>query len=181
MGRTVNIIIKGTIHIFVSIGKIKRILLMGRRNRERWVLSDCAITWVPRMTALRRANVGNDVIFFSSFFFLHLIFTFYLNTDASVVDFSLLLYFNKNGDHPASQTPPFLHCLHVRNLDFDLDYLFIFRCKHSQLPVAQCHVNMACNQRLETWDVAIIYTGGQGSVSLFNGCQLTAWHCPQQN
>ena len=38
--------------------------------------------------------------------------------------------------------------------------LFIFRCKHRQLPDAQCHVNMACNQWLETWDVAIIYTGG---------------------
>ena len=37
---------------------------------------------------------------------------------------------------------------------------FIFRCKHSQLPNAQCHVNMACSQWLETWDVAIIYTGG---------------------
>ena len=35
MGRTVNIIIKGTIHIFASIGKIMHILLMGRRNRER--------------------------------------------------------------------------------------------------------------------------------------------------
>ena len=35
-----------------------------------------------------------------------------------------------------------------------------FRCKHSQLPNAQCHVNMACYQWLETWDVAIIYTGG---------------------
>ena len=39
MGRTVNIIIKGTIHIFASIGKIMRILLMGRRNRERWNIS----------------------------------------------------------------------------------------------------------------------------------------------
>ena len=38
MRRTVNIIIKGTIHIFASIGKIVRILLMGRRNRERWRL-----------------------------------------------------------------------------------------------------------------------------------------------
>ena len=30
----------------------------------------------------------------------------------------------------------------------------------SQLPDAQCHVNMACNQWWETWDIAIIYTGG---------------------
>ena len=59
-----------------------------------------------------------------------------------------------------TQTPPFQHCLHLRNLDSDLDYLLIFRCKHSQLLDAQCHVNMACNQWLETWDVAIIYTGG---------------------
>ena len=52
------------------------------------------------------------------------------------------------------------HCLHMRNSNSNLDYLSIFRCKHSQLPDAQCHVNMACNQWLETWDVAIIYTGG---------------------
>ena len=37
MGRTANIIIKDVIHIFASISKIMRILLMGRRNRERWV------------------------------------------------------------------------------------------------------------------------------------------------
>ena len=36
MGRTANIIIKDVIHIFASISKIMRILLMGRRNRERW-------------------------------------------------------------------------------------------------------------------------------------------------
>ena len=35
MGRTANIIIKDIIHIFASISKIMRILLMGRRNRER--------------------------------------------------------------------------------------------------------------------------------------------------
>ena len=58
------------------------------------------------------------------------------------------------------QPPPFQHCLRMGNLDSDLDCLFIFRCKHRQLPDAQCHVNMACNQWLETWDVAIIYTGG---------------------
>ena len=61
---------------------------------------------------------------------------------------------------PRMQTPPFQHCLHMGNLDSDLDYLLIFRCKHGQLRDAQCHVNMACNQWLETWDVAIIYTGG---------------------
>ena len=38
MGRTANIIIKDVIHIFASISKIIRILLMGRRNRERWYL-----------------------------------------------------------------------------------------------------------------------------------------------
>ena len=36
MGRTANIIIKDVIHIFASISKIMRILLMGRRNNERW-------------------------------------------------------------------------------------------------------------------------------------------------
>ena len=58
------------------------------------------------------------------------------------------------------QTPRVHHCLHMRNSNSDLDYLSIFRCKHSQLPDAQCHVNMACNQWLETWDVAITHTGG---------------------
>ena len=61
--------------------------------------------------------------------------------------------------HPI-QTPRVHHCLHMRNSNSELDYLSIFRCKHSQLPDAQCHVNMACNQWLETWDVAIIYTAG---------------------
>ena len=36
MGGTANIIIKDVIHIFASISKIMRILLMGRRNGERW-------------------------------------------------------------------------------------------------------------------------------------------------
>ena len=62
-------------------------------------------------------------------------------------------------EEPVFQTQPFQHCLHMRNLDSDLDYLFIFRCKHCRMPDAQCHVNMACNQWLGTWDVAIIYTG----------------------
>ena len=62
--------------------------------------------------------------------------------------------------HAPGQTPPFQHCLHMRNLDSDLDCLFIFRCKHSQLLDTQGHANMACNQWLGTWDVAIIYTGG---------------------
>ena len=39
MGRTANIIIKDVIHIFASISKIMRILLMGRRNRERCTCS----------------------------------------------------------------------------------------------------------------------------------------------
>ena len=36
MRRTVNTIIKDTIHIFASFGKIMRILLMEPRNHERW-------------------------------------------------------------------------------------------------------------------------------------------------
>ena len=36
LGRTANIIIKDVIHVFASISKIMHILLMGRRNRERW-------------------------------------------------------------------------------------------------------------------------------------------------
>ena len=35
MGRTANMIIKDVIHVFASISKIVRILLMGPRNRER--------------------------------------------------------------------------------------------------------------------------------------------------
>ena len=61
---------------------------------------------------------------------------------------------------PYHQTPRVHHCLHMRNSNSDLDYLSIFRCKHSHMPAAQCHVNVACNQWLEIWDVAIIYTGG---------------------
>ena len=46
MGRTANIIIKDVIHIFASISKIMRILLMGRRNRERWTLhGTLSISW----------------------------------------------------------------------------------------------------------------------------------------
>ena len=37
MGRTANIIIKDIIHIFASIFKNMRILLMGRRYCERWI------------------------------------------------------------------------------------------------------------------------------------------------
>ena len=37
-----------------------------------------------------------------------------------------------------SQTPPFQHCLHLRNLRSDLSYLLIFRCKLRM----RCHVNM---------------------------------------
>ena len=62
--------------------------------------------------------------------------------------------------HGQIQTLRVHHCLHMRNSNSDLDYLSIFRSKHSQLLDAQCHVNMACNQWLETWDVAIIYSGG---------------------
>ena len=54
------------------------------------VLSDCAVTWVPRgMTQLRQANVGN----YMKKYFLHLIFTFYLNTDASVITFFPVVVF----------------------------------------------------------------------------------------
>ena len=60
MGRIANIIIKDTILIFASISKIMRILVMGRRNRERcwWISSYCTITkheYDPRgMTSLRQ-------------------------------------------------------------------------------------------------------------------------------
>ena len=78
----------------------------------------------------------------------------------SVMHFCVTILFHVDFKHTIYQTPPFQHCLHMRNLDSDFDYLFIFRCKHRQLPDAQCNVNMDCNQWLETWDVAIIYTGG---------------------
>ena len=38
MGRTANIIIKDIIHIFASMCKNMRILVMGRRYRERWIV-----------------------------------------------------------------------------------------------------------------------------------------------
>ena len=99
----------------------------------------------------RRApnNIGNLMILFMDGGIYHTqkyVYTYIIIRSISVVGFG--------------QTPPFKHCLHMGNLGLDLAYLFIFRCKHRQLPDAQCHVNMACNQWLETWDVAIIYTGG---------------------
>ena len=45
VGRTANIIIKDVIHIFASISKIMRILLMGRRNRERWLHQTIFKSW----------------------------------------------------------------------------------------------------------------------------------------
>ena len=48
----------------------------------------------------------------------------------------------------------------MRNLNSDLYYLLIYRCKYSQLAGCQWHGNMACDSWMETWDVAIIYTGG---------------------
>ena len=56
---------------------------------------------------------------------------------------------------------PFRHCLHTRTWILILNYFLIFRCKHSQHARHLCHVNMACNPWLETWDVAIIHTGGK--------------------
>ena len=57
------------------------------------------------------------------------------------------------------QTPSFQHCLHMRNLDSDLDYFLIFRCKHSQL--AGCgFMSTWLLPWLEIWDVATIYTEG---------------------
>ena len=61
MGRTANIIIKDVIHIFASISKIMRILLMGRRNRER--CNSISITplhgnqfipfqWIPQLVSV---------------------------------------------------------------------------------------------------------------------------------
>ena len=52
------------------------------------------------------------------------------------------------------------HCLHMRNLNSDFDHFLIFRCKLSQHAGCRGHVNMACNQWLKTWDVAITYTAG---------------------
>ena len=54
MGRTANIIIKDVIHVFASIRKIMRILLMRRRNRERWCLGSRGLWSRPaiRSTAL---------------------------------------------------------------------------------------------------------------------------------
>ena len=47
MGRTANIIIKDVIHIFASISKIMRILLMGRRNLERCVCYELVESTIP--------------------------------------------------------------------------------------------------------------------------------------
>ena len=57
MGHNANIIIKDVIHVFASISKIRRILLMGRHNRERWSLQ----TFAHAMTALLSWHVPNLV------------------------------------------------------------------------------------------------------------------------
>ena len=49
MGRTANIIIKDIIHIFASMCKNMRILVMGRLYRERWV----RLTKWPSTTGVR--------------------------------------------------------------------------------------------------------------------------------
>ena len=55
------------------------------------VLSDCAITWVP----LHSDRPTWEIIWKK--YFLHLIFTFYLNTDASVVEFFTVVVFQQKG------------------------------------------------------------------------------------
>ena len=55
---------------------------------------------------------------------------------------------------------PCRHCLHTKTWIRILNYFLIFICKHSQHTRHPCHVHMACNPWLETWDVAIIHTGG---------------------
>ena len=59
------------------------------------MVSDCAIrkTWVPRgLTTLRQANVGNEK------YSLHLIFTFYLNRDTSVIELCPVVVFQYRVD-----------------------------------------------------------------------------------
>ena len=52
------------------------------------VLSDCAVTWVPRLSP-----TGQRGKLYEKKNFLHLIFTFYLNTNASVIKFSPVVVF----------------------------------------------------------------------------------------
>ena len=55
MGRTANIIIKYSIHVFASISKNMRILLMGRRYCERcWVFVLMYSRWVISFVECRR-------------------------------------------------------------------------------------------------------------------------------
>ena len=66
MGRTANIIINDIIDVFASISKIMRILLMGRRNRERWhtqknkVYQPSAIKY--RMSSLSQSGTTYHVV-----------------------------------------------------------------------------------------------------------------------
>ena len=55
MGRTTNIIIKDVFHIFASISKIMRILLMGRRNRERW--EEIAMEFICSMYCVQTSEI----------------------------------------------------------------------------------------------------------------------------
>ena len=53
MGRTANMIIKDIIHIFASISKSFRMLLIGLRYRQRWLdhdnLMGVEIKYVPKL------------------------------------------------------------------------------------------------------------------------------------
>ena len=104
---------------------------------------------------------------------------------------SILDYFDQGIHlrHCPGKLHPCKHCLHMRNLNLDLDYLNLdldyfltFRCKHSQHAWCRGHVNMVCNPWLETWDVAIIYTGETriwATVQWATVDHMT--YCPQQN
>ena len=52
------------------------------------------------------------------------------------------------------------HCLEMRNLNSDLDYLLIPRCKHNQHDGCP-NINMDCNPWLKTWEAAMKNTGGR--------------------
>ena len=60
---------------------------------------------------------------------------------------------------PSSKLHLCRHCLHLRNLNSDLDNLLIFRCKHNQHVRYRGHANMVCNPWLKTRDITL-YTEG---------------------
>ena len=68
--------------------------------------------------------------------------------------------------HWSIQTPPVLTLPPNEKLEFGFGLLGHFEMQTQPSHHMWCHVNVACNPWLETWDVAMIYTGGTRTCSM---------------